>query len=468
MADVFCNGPFAVGFPDGFFCGNTLYFFQQPQGRAFQPLDDAGENILLGAEIEFPVKPFDLFHVPLLVISYKFAYYLTIPFMENTTPNPPLCSNCNRELPAADVIFCPHCGQKNSKSKASMREFLTRFFEHFTHLDNKFVRTVHDLFVPGKMTEIYFRGKRKRYPNPVQLFFIVMFFFLVAANHYSNRAIRIGPSSETLKDQKQSGDEFFQVIRQQANRLRLRQLVDSLPADFRDAHVRQAIDSLLLLSNDSTLRKYQQTMLASESNDNDTSKTTGKPETEYWRRWPDLDSINLHFGNNSYNLSIPDLAWLTEDELVEKYKVDNFLDRLMMKQSIKVIHNPNGLTKSYFGSFSWTILVLVGVIAAFMMLLYRRQRRYYVEHFVFMMHWHSGVLLLFAFVLLLGRFVSGMGVLFGLTAFWAGVSLFWAMRRYYGGSILGTIWRWLVFFFVYNLAFAVVFVAGLLIVLVLF
>ncbi len=388
--------------------------------------------------------------------------------MKNDTPTPPLCTNCNRELPVADVAFCPHCGQKNSNGKVSMREFLGRFFEHFTHLDNKFVRTVHDLFVPGKMTEIYFRGKRKRYPHPVQLFFIVMFFFLIAANHYSNRAIRIGPSGQDLKEQKQSSEEFFEVIRRQANSLRLRQLVDSLPADFRDAHARQAIDSLILLSNDSTLRKYQQTMLATEGNNSDSSKTADKPETELWRRWPDLDSINLDFGNNSYNLSIPDMAWLTEEELVEKYKVENFLERLMMKQSIKVIHNPVALTKSYFGSFSWTILVLVGVIAAFMMLLYRRQRRYYVEHFVFMMHWHSGILLLFAVVLLLGRFVTGINVLFGLTAFWAGISLFWAMRRYYGGSIRATIWRWLAFFFVYNLAFALVFVAGLLIVLVLF
>lgn len=384
--------------------------------------------------------------------------------MENKTQEPTLCPNCQQELPAADVLFCPHCGQKNSDGKVSMREFLNHFFHHLTHLDNKFIRSVRDLFIPGKMTDIYFRGKRKYYPHPVQLFFVVMFFFLLAANHYSNRAIRINTSDAPLEQD--SADEFFQMVKRHSSSLQLRRLADSLPAAYRDEHALQAIDSLLLLSHDPVLRRYQHNMLES-FNHTDSAFFDTVQHKDLWRYWPMLDSLSLFFGTHTYRMDVSDVALLPEEELVKKYQVDGFFNRLFLEQGIKVIHDPTGLTKAYFGSFSWTILVLVGLMAVFMRLLFRRQRRYYIEHFVFLLHWHSGALLLFAVILLIGWKVDITPVLKVATG-WAAVSLFWAMRRYYQLSWWSTAWRGVLFSLVYILAFGLVFVGALLAVLLLF
>lgn len=384
--------------------------------------------------------------------------------MENKTNQPALCANCQQELPAADVIFCPRCGQKNSSAKVSMREFMDRFFHHVTHLDNKFLRSVRDLFVPGKITDIYFRGRRKHYPHPVQLFFIVMFFFLIAANHYSNRAIRINTSDTPLEDN--SADEFFQMVKRHSESLQLRRLADSLPPAYRDVHTLQAIDSLLLLSHDPVLRRYQHNMLES-FNRPDSLFFNSRRGEDLWQYWPMLDSVSLKFVTHTYRMDISDVALLSEEALVEKYQVDGFFNRLFLKQGIKIIHDPTGLTKAYFGSFSWTILVLVGLMAAFMRLLYRKQRRYYIEHFVFLLHWHSGILLLLAVILLIGWKLDVTPVVrFALG--WAALSLFWAMYRYYQLSWVGAAWRGVLFSFVYILAFGVVFVGALLAVLLLF
>ncbi len=389
--------------------------------------------------------------------------------MEKTAP---LCDNCSQPLPASDVIFCPHCGQKNSDGKVSMRDFLRRFFQHFTHLDNKFVRTVHDLFVPGKMTEVYFRGKRKRYPHPVQLFFIVMFFFLLAANHYVGQsgAIQFSMSDKNVPAEKRSGGTFFPLLQKHAQSMRLRQLVDSLPSHLRDAHAREAIDSLLLYSHDTPLRDLQEVLLRSDSTTlirkDDRWRDSVLPD-ELWRNWTALDSISINLGFRNYELSISDVVTFSEQELLDKYHVEGYANRLLMKQGIKTLHTPTELMKFYAGSFSWTILMLVAVMAVFMRLLYRRQRRYYVEHFVFLLHWHSAVLLLFAVLLALRRFADIKPV-YPWVMVWIGISLFWALHRYYRTRFWPTAWRWMLFGLVYGIAFCLFFVIGLLTAMLLF
>lgn len=378
-------------------------------------------------------------------------------------------------MPAPDVIFCPHCGQKNSDGKVSMRDFLGRFFQHFTHLDNKFVRTVHDLFVPGKMTDIYFRGKRKRYPHPVQLFFIVMFFFLLTANHYIKQsgAIQVSPPNER-SDGKMHGNSFFTQIQRHANSLRMRELVDSLPLRLRDAHAREAIDSLLLRSHDAPLRNFQQLLLMADSaaliGQDDIRWRDSLPPNELWRNWSALDSLTISLGYRNYLFGIKDVAMLSEEELLEKYYVEGYINRILVKQAIKTAHNPAELMKFYAGSFSWTVLVLVAVMAAFMRLLYRKQRRYYVEHFVFLLHWHSAILLLAALLLALRRFSdeSIPSWVLALLPFWIAGSLFWALRRYYQNGFWGVAWRWAAFWVVYAIVYAVFFVAGLLVAMLLF
>ncbi len=88
------------------------------------------------------------------------------------------CKNCGEKL-SKRGNFCPSCSQRDFDGRVRMRDLLAKFFSNITHLDNKFVKMCWQLFIPARVTIEYFQGKIKRYPHPVQFFFIVMFFFLL-------------------------------------------------------------------------------------------------------------------------------------------------------------------------------------------------------------------------------------------------------------------------------------------------
>lgn len=375
---------------------------------------------------------------------------------------PAACRNCGAELPASDVIFCPHCGQRNTDGKVSMWEFISRFLQHFTHLNNKFVRTIFDLPIPGKMTEVYFRGKRKRYPHPVQLFFIVMFFFILLANSYlkDGSAISLTLDPDNKKASQQPADQFYLLLQQQAQALRLHQLVDSLPHTLRTPEVRVAADSLIQLSQGGSLRKFQESTIRYL---NEARRQSGLPldTLEAAGIWTAFDSLPINLGYQSIVVSVIDLTTLDEQTLIDKYGVTGSFNRLLFRQALKTLHNPAELVQFYVGSLSWTIFILIAVMAGVLYLLFWFQRRYYIEHFVLLVHWHSGMLLLITAVLAINK-LAHLPILGLLLFLWFFISLFWAFRRYYKIGAKPLSWRYGVFLTAYAGFFFLFFTLSLL------
>lgn len=76
------------------------------------------------------------------------------------------------------------------------------------------------------------------------------------------------------------------------------------------------------------------------------------------------------------------------------------------------------------------VFLLLPVFALILKLLYLRQKRLYVGHFVFALHVHA-----FAFLLFTVALVINNTSLRALLAVWLLVYLFWAMRRVYEQSV---------------------------------
>jgi hypothetical protein len=70
-----------------------------------------------------------------------------------------------------------------------------------------------------------------------------------------------------------------------------------------------------------------------------------------------------------------------------------------LNKGIKSHKTPDALGHAYVGSLTWTILALIAIMSGFLALLYRSQRRYYVEHFIFLLHFHTGTMLLLLLLL---------------------------------------------------------------------
>ncbi len=89
-----------------------------------------------------------------------------------------VCKNCGNGFTGK---FCNNCGEKvyeeNSKSFAHLAE---EVFHFFTHLDNKFLKTLKVLFTkPGQVSLEFCNGIRKRYFRPVSLFLVGIIIYLL-------------------------------------------------------------------------------------------------------------------------------------------------------------------------------------------------------------------------------------------------------------------------------------------------
>jgi hypothetical protein len=360
---------------------------------------------------------------------------------------PTVCPNCDEALPPeGKVKYCPACGEKTADKRVRLPELLEPFWNHLTHLNGKFLGTLTDLFIPGRMTVRFFEGRSKRYPKPVQLFFIAMFFFLLTINaQYTGSGLKFRLDTGSTRGGQTVSEEPGRLIdglREYAVMQHMRQVMDSLPPALRGPEAREALDSVMIRSSSAPLR----------------AMTGGTLK---------LDSIRLEMLDQSYRIDPLDLAFMPADSLLDRYGVQGFASRLLIRQSIKSFREPGKLIHAYIGSASYTLLATAGLMAALLGLLYWRRSRYYVEHLVFLLHWHAAVLLGVTLLLWLHRLLPGnWAVITGML--WIPGSLWWAMRSMYQQGAGKTTLKWLLFSMAYLFLASVNFILSLIVVVAVF
>ena len=92
-----------------------------------------------------------------------------------------ICRNCQAEMPEQS-LYCPKCSQKNTDGKIPIWSFLKDILENVFSLGSKLLRTMGGLFIPGKLTDEFFKGKHKSFSMPSKLFLVsaVLFFAMVS------------------------------------------------------------------------------------------------------------------------------------------------------------------------------------------------------------------------------------------------------------------------------------------------
>ncbi len=90
------------------------------------------------------------------------------------------CLNCKQPISDKDN-FCSNCGQINDLKPLNIKKYIIEFFSGFFSFDTRFLKTfIPLLFKPGKVSEDYIEGKRKKYVNPFQLYLnVTIVFFLL-------------------------------------------------------------------------------------------------------------------------------------------------------------------------------------------------------------------------------------------------------------------------------------------------
>ena len=158
-----------------------------------------------------------------------------------------------------------------------------------------------------------------------------------------------------------------------------------------------------------------------------------------------------------------DWYMLSADSIIQKYQYHSWIEKRALQQAQKSRELKTGMLKFYISMFAFSTLLLVAMYAGVLYFFYRKQGWYYVEHFVFLLHVTTALMLfLTVFIVLVNYFMDNpplVNVLVGI----GGPLLysFYAQRNFYGASLRSTFWKWLVGTIIAITLFVGLFLAGM-------
>ena len=301
------------------------------------------------------------------------------------------CLNCKEEL-EDDINFCPNCGQKKRYSKVTVWTLFAEFVTGILNIDNGAWRSLRYIIVPGFLAREFIEGRRKMYFNPVR------FFLLALILHFSVITLVVD-----IDDINEGSTEQYKVIGQSELKedfYRERDEVASKDGDTR------WIDSL------AEGLFYDLKM----------------PDEDTLRADMDLGFVNL----NDYPMLRKDVFEMNREELLEKYEVVDFWDRLAVSQYARAYKNLSGAVQFFIGNLIWGIVSTIFLLALLMKLLYIRRNRYYVEHLMVLFDIHTFCFILFTLALLVFDMNQGLaGETFAISGLMAFFYFYLTIKRYY-------------------------------------
>lgn len=311
-------------------------------------------------------------------------------------PTNHLCQSCHC-LVEEDATFCSVCGQKKIHATASLKELFGEFVTSLFSLDSKFIRTFIPLFfIPGKLTQEYFRGRRQLYYTPIRLFLFWMTVTLLTLNIH-------------LSDYQKKGTQADSDIQLETYKDSIRQ---KLNLAFQDSISQQKIAQIILIDS---LGDLQQSI------------------------------INIKDSNNDFK--IRDLYFLDSEEFIAKHELEGYWKQQSFRQFSKMLKNPGNFQVYLFSHLSWIILFSMPLIALLFKLLYVRQDYKYVEHLVHSLHMHTfGFImatLLISYLFL--NVESSIWLPILMTSIGVGLYFFVSVKRVYQQSIIKTIFKMFLF-----------------------
>jgi hypothetical protein len=114
---------------------------------------------------------------------------------------------------------------------------------------------------------------------------------------------------------------------------------------------------------------------------------------------------------------------------------DSAKDRELEKNIRKAVEDPEAFKEHFLHWISRVMFVLLPAFATILLLVFMGSRRYFVEHVIFSLHFHSFAFSLFILQALLGRIPwSPLGTLAGWLTLALPVHLGVALKRVYGGA----------------------------------
>ncbi|MCF8475369.1 MAG: DUF3667 domain-containing protein [Emcibacter sp.] len=264
--------------------------------------------------------------------------------------NPSLCPNCNEILTGN---YCAFCGQKNFNL---LRPFWTLIEDAFGDLfafDSRFLNTLYPLFLkPGYITREFNRGRRASFVPPFRQYLVVsVIFFLLLVNI-----------------------DF--------------QLFDTNSIKLNNATITQSENNIIPFStHDSKDNNASQEI--SDKTLNSPSLVDGKTVEEVLENT--IEKIKKENADNNNAI---------HTDITPKENVISFITGIK-----KIWQDPKLLNKIFAEWIPKMMFFMLPLFAVILKIFYIGQKKYYIEHLVFSLHYHAFIFLLFTGMLLCYHFI---------------------------------------------------------------
>jgi hypothetical protein len=334
-------------------------------------------------------------------------------------PDHPDCLNCGTELRGQ---YCGQCGQRASSRLISLWELTRDAFGDLLELDSRLWRTLLPLLSrPGKLTKDYLEGRRARYMPPFRMYLVlsVVFFVVAFFDPRDDLSLLFEPEARPTAEEERDKAKAMEGLDEAEKR------IDELVAEGRVSE--------------------EQAKQAREAIDDGPNFTMFGDATE--------NGFNVR-----YDESTGKCTATGEDQLPEWMQKRLTPERLEgICERIAADEGKNFGTL-LLDNIPVALIVLLPFMALVLKGLYPLSRRYFVEHLLFFVHFHSFFFLILTLQILFSR-VAGLAfvpepisiLVIVASSFYIPVYLYKAMRRVYGQGHLLTLTKYIVLAFAYTL-----------------
>ncbi len=324
------------------------------------------------------------------------------------------CLNCGTALSGQ---YCGNCGQRARSRLISTWELLSDAFGDLFELDSRIWRTVVPLLLrPGKLTYEYLQGRRACFMPPFRTYLVLsILFFLVL-----------------LFDPKEEFGIFFEPV-----------------ADVPEEEAKDGKTS-------SEIRDEVLDELEAEGLIPPRKKKTDEPEANEDEASPDKKGLHISIDSDDDD----DEEEEDDDDFCQESMGDlelpDFLARRLTPERLEAVckkvsaDSGKAVGEKLKDNIPAALFFLLPLMALILKILYPLSKRYYVEHLLFVVHFHA----FFFLILILQMLFSKVGewlsfnedfvqLIVVVTSFYIPVYLYKAMRRVYGQRHLATIPKYL-------------------------
>jgi hypothetical protein len=363
------------------------------------------------------------------------------------------CLNCGHHV---EFHYCSSCGQPNLELKEPFWHFMGHSIAHYFHFESKFWQTLLPLLTkPGQLTLDYLAGKRARYIHPVSLYiFISIIYFLIvphALEEHEETEKKVHTISSAVQQHEKQNTKILEAKKELSkNEKQMNTVMPGLGAALNDI-----IKPKELLTDDEfeELPFTEQKVYLDSLKKIDPKK---KPE-RLDRKIAEYTEINTIRNDSTYS------SYLSRQKALPAADRDDWIEQKLKRLDYGIsgkTKNHNVINEEFKKYQPKQYFLLMPLLAFFIMVNFRKNKIYYINHLVFTIHGMTAFFIVSILTQPIKKYVFGLdSIISGLitTIVFCGIVwyLYKGLKLFYNRSRNQTIRKTISLMILYSIALAI-------------